>query len=332
MAETTLQGCGVYRILNLANGKFYIGSSTEVAGRRMDHLYALRANRHHSYRLQADYDLHGEASIVFEMVEQVDDTDQLLAVEQWWMDHTRSYDEGVGYNISPTAGNTLGKPCLPATREKIGNAHRGRRQSPNTIARRMDTLASPEHKERMARWFRSEETRAKISKTKGGSGYVLTASDIRDAISLYQAGDISILKLAGRFNVSYQQMRNALSGMGPKFASVRQSVEKATAGSDLKSVARKIALSLSTVTVEVADEIRRLYAVGDVLQTTLADRFGINKVTVHRIIKGKHIYGSASSDPLETTNIRLSRIESLAPLLRLLETSDDEPLGPSPEG
>jgi group I intron endonuclease len=285
MAETTLQGCGVYRILNLVNGKFYIGSSIEVSGRWRDHLYALRSQRHHSYRLQADYDIHGESSFVAELVEAVADPATLLKVEQWWIDHTRCCEESLGYNIAPTAGNTLGKPCLPATREKIGSANRGRRQSPVTIARRMETLAAPEHKERMARWFRTEETRSKVSRTKGGSGYVLTVKDIERAVGLYETGNYAIRAIALMFRVGYSQMRNALHGNGPKFGSTRQTDISIRSGNSPKEVAAKISRTLSLLSDRVVQKIREKYETGLYTQLALADEFGVDPVIVNRIVK-----------------------------------------------
>ena len=310
MVATSLLGCGIYRILNLINGKFYIGSSIEREGRRYDHLWALRANRHHSYRLQADFNLYGESAFVFEAVENIDDPARLLEAEQWWIDDSCCYDEDIGYNISPTAGSTLGKAQSEKTKDKIRQKALGRVWSEEAVNKLKATFALPEHNERMAAWFRSEEFRSRISLTKGGSGYVLNLDDIAKAIVLYETGDISIKKIAAAFDVSYQQMRSALMAIGPKFGEERQVYDPINCGNDAASIARKIAKTLCSVSDETADEIRRIYAEGGVFQSNLAKRFGVSKVTVHRIIKAKHAYGSVESAPIETARRNPKRVNA----------------------
>lgn len=42
----------IYMILNLKNGKKYIGSATNFQRRKTKHLYQLKNNKHHSISLQ----------------------------------------------------------------------------------------------------------------------------------------------------------------------------------------------------------------------------------------------------------------------------------------
>ena len=62
---------GIYRIRNLVNGKFYLGSAKDIKCRWNRHRYDLRRKNHHSQYLQRAWDLHGEESFVFEVVEEV---------------------------------------------------------------------------------------------------------------------------------------------------------------------------------------------------------------------------------------------------------------------
>jgi GIY-YIG catalytic domain/NUMOD3 motif len=71
---------GVYQI----NGpdRVYIGSSDDIPRRWKTHLSQLRGGRHHNYRLQEAWNLHGEAAFTFEIIEEVAHLDGLITAEQ----------------------------------------------------------------------------------------------------------------------------------------------------------------------------------------------------------------------------------------------------------
>lgn len=65
--------CGVYKITNVVNGKFYIGSSKDIKDRWNSHRSDLNGNtRHHSKSLQDDWEKYGESSFRFEILEKCD--------------------------------------------------------------------------------------------------------------------------------------------------------------------------------------------------------------------------------------------------------------------
>jgi group I intron endonuclease len=76
----------IYKIINIENAKFYIGSSIVVAARWRKHVRELRAGRHHCPHLQAAWNKYGEDSFVFRVVEVVDPASGLPAAEQRWLD------------------------------------------------------------------------------------------------------------------------------------------------------------------------------------------------------------------------------------------------------
>lgn len=76
----------IYKIINVENAKFYVGSTIVVTARWRKHLRDLRANKHHCPHLQAAWNKYGEDSFVFRVVEVVDDHTQLNAAEQKWLD------------------------------------------------------------------------------------------------------------------------------------------------------------------------------------------------------------------------------------------------------
>ena len=52
--------CGIYMILNLINGKRYIGSSIDIYNRLHEHLHNLKNNKSHNNHLQNSWNKYGE--------------------------------------------------------------------------------------------------------------------------------------------------------------------------------------------------------------------------------------------------------------------------------
>lgn len=111
---------GIYQIRNTVNGKRYIGSAKSFHTRWAKHRSTLRQGKHHSRRLQNAYNKHGKKAFVFEIL-MVCVKEDLLFYEQRALDRLQPK-----YNMSPTAGNTLGVACGPERRRKIGEVHKGK--------------------------------------------------------------------------------------------------------------------------------------------------------------------------------------------------------------
>jgi len=110
---------GVYKILNLLDGKVYVGSSTRTIKRRLwEHLYRLRLNKHINSHLQNAFNKYGESNFKFEIVEFCNSEDCLIR-EQYYKDLWKSYDDNFGYDICKTAGNTLGVTWEADRRKKL---------------------------------------------------------------------------------------------------------------------------------------------------------------------------------------------------------------------
>jgi len=90
---------GVYKIVNLVNGKIYIGSSIDIKGRWKEHIRDLKNNKHHSTYLQRSWNKYGEDNFKFCIVEECNN-DQTLDKEQYYLDKYKSYDKRNGYNIA----------------------------------------------------------------------------------------------------------------------------------------------------------------------------------------------------------------------------------------
>jgi group I intron endonuclease len=113
---------GVYKILNLINGKIYVGSSVKLKNRRKRHFYELRHNRHGNDHLQRSFNKYGEENFQFSILEYVADNSIILQREQHWIDFYKSYDFKIGYNICPIAGSNLGRKNTEETKLKISKS------------------------------------------------------------------------------------------------------------------------------------------------------------------------------------------------------------------
>ena len=151
---------GIYQITNQVNGKRYIGSSVCIETRWRVHLTALRDGTHHSLYLQRVFNKYGEEAFAFEILEKIK-KEQCIQREQHYFD-TLSPE----YNISPTAGSTLGIRLPLETRRKLSAAHKGLQVSEETKRRLSEVNKGEQHP--MYGKQPSEETRRKISEALKG--------------------------------------------------------------------------------------------------------------------------------------------------------------------
>ena len=66
----------IYKIKNIENGKYYIGSTKNYEGRKKQHILQLKNRNHHNYKLQKDWDFYGEECFEFSVLEEVNDNEQ----------------------------------------------------------------------------------------------------------------------------------------------------------------------------------------------------------------------------------------------------------------
>lgn len=114
---------GVYQIRNLVNNKVYVGSAVDINRRKREHYAQLSKGKHCNQKLQNAYNKYGVENFSFEIVESVEDPQQLISREQYYIDKFNAVNEG--YNICPIAGNTLGVYPSNESRQKMSKAHKG---------------------------------------------------------------------------------------------------------------------------------------------------------------------------------------------------------------
>jgi group I intron endonuclease len=101
-----MENKGIYKIVNLINGKFYIGSASSKGGFRKrwnEHRSGLKNGVHPNKHLQRAWVKYGEDNFRFEILEKLNDTSIILEREQYYINTLQPQ-----YNICKIAGNTLG--------------------------------------------------------------------------------------------------------------------------------------------------------------------------------------------------------------------------------
>lgn len=89
---------GIYKITNLINSKFYIGSSKNCRCRKNQHFSDLKLNKHCNRYLQRSYNKYGKENFKFEILENCE-IDQLLILEQKYIDELKPQ-----YNLGSVVG------------------------------------------------------------------------------------------------------------------------------------------------------------------------------------------------------------------------------------
>lgn len=158
---------GIYAITH-SDGRAYIGSSVNILGRWACHVSILRTNKHHSPKLQRAWNKYGESAFIFSVIEVVELASDLIAREQFHIDCARSFAHG--FNISPTAGNTLGRKHCDEAIKKMSAKATGRICSEQTRKKmsmsKMGKKASLEVRLKMSAAMRGKNTRKATDETK----------------------------------------------------------------------------------------------------------------------------------------------------------------------
>lgn len=90
--------CGIYKIYNTVENKCYIGKSLNIEGRWSAHKNLLRNGKHHSKKMQLDFDKYGMNSFEFRIIKVVDDPLWLDYYESYYAEKYNAFNEG--YNTA----------------------------------------------------------------------------------------------------------------------------------------------------------------------------------------------------------------------------------------
>lgn len=157
---------GIYSITNLCNDKRYIGSSARIKARFAEHRCSLRKGRHPNQHLQSAWSKYGENAFEFYVVEI---TEHLLEREEQYILLYEADDRSKGYNLHSLPTDTTkseehrrkisetwkkkyadgyvhhrkGMKNTPAMIEAVRQSNIGRKQSVETITKRVSQLRRP---------------------------------------------------------------------------------------------------------------------------------------------------------------------------------------------
>lgn len=191
----------IYKITNLVNDKFYVGSTINKKVRFRQHRRFLRQNRHHCKHLQAAWNLYGESKFTFEVIEFVDISLDLAGVEDTYLaehvgkDHcynsgysSRAPWRGAPAHVTPNYGNTMSQEQKTVlsnyTKQQWLDAdpRTGARHSEETRAKISAKVQAALAEGRGGKFVPSEETRRKMSEALKGNqcakGYKRTPEEI----------------------------------------------------------------------------------------------------------------------------------------------------------
>lgn len=194
---------GVYRIKNVVNGKIYIGSSVDLMNRMYCHKSRLRRGIHKNPHLQSAWNKYGEENFEFTVLEIVENKDDVLDVEQLYLD---TYHPD--YNVFKYTEYTRRDDHLTDEhKEKISKSKQGTnvgednhfygRKHSRETKKKLSIIAS----ERIL----SDEHKANIGKAQIGekSHYAkLTWDKVREIRRLYEKEHWTEHMLIDKFNMS----------------------------------------------------------------------------------------------------------------------------------
>lgn len=123
MSQDLKNKMGIYQIINIIDGKRYIGSSNNLQKRRLEHFNKLKNNKHFNYYLQNAYNKYDLQNFKFEVLEFVESEDLLLSREQYYMELYHVCDRHKGYNLIVDATRNIPSEEI---RKKMSEAHKGK--------------------------------------------------------------------------------------------------------------------------------------------------------------------------------------------------------------
>lgn len=163
--------CGIYGILNIKTGKWYVGQAVDVGRRWERHLRELKYQHHHNAILQRSYDKYGPYAFSFFLLEECA-AEKLGEREIFWIEKKDSFNSGYNLNKGGDGGN-LGWKMPDSVKRKIAFANSGERsfwwgkkQTESANKKRRQALLGPKNHNYGKKF--SEETRRKLSEAHRG--------------------------------------------------------------------------------------------------------------------------------------------------------------------
>ena len=177
---------GIYSITNLINGKRYIGQSTNIQQRWINHKAELRHNNHYNEHLQHAWNKYGEDNFCFEILV-LCDKDDLDEKERGMIAMWRTTNPEYGYNDDD--GGKAGRHLGVRHRQKIGAQQKGKTRAPfSEEHRRRLSLSHLGKITAMKGRHHTEESKQKLSESHKGKKYKPQTEEHKQKISAALTG------------------------------------------------------------------------------------------------------------------------------------------------
>ena len=163
---------GIYKIINVMNNKFYVGSAEDFTRRKRVHWWQLRRGTHVNKHLQAAWKKYGEQAFTFVIVEELSLEADVLAAENVWLKAHVGKD--YCYNLAtdataPTLGWTGEKN--PMWGKTFSHTEEAKAKIAAASAARVQTEEEKDKRRKSMRGHHiSAATKAKISAALSGEG------------------------------------------------------------------------------------------------------------------------------------------------------------------
>lgn len=170
--------CGIYQIKNNISGKKYIGQSSDLKGRKKEHRYKLKNNKHENPHLQKAFYKYGMDAFTFSVLLYCDPFN-LSFYEQLCVDNlkpeynilTECVESSLGYKHTEEAKRKMKEAQNRITREGKRRGGGGGRLPGFVVSEETKQKISKAHKGKIV----SEETRKKMSEVRTGiRPYIIT--------------------------------------------------------------------------------------------------------------------------------------------------------------
>lgn len=181
---------GIYKIINITNNHFYIGSAKNLYSRQKDHFNRLYNGTHPNIILQRSYDKYKFDSFKFEILEECS-KEILIEREQYYLDNLKPK-----YNICQKAYSRLGVKHTEETKIKMRLSKLGKKQSESH--RKNTGLAS------IGRKYGLETA---LQKIKSNPLIILNENLVREIKVDLNLG-IDCRTLSNKYNIKYPTIRN----------------------------------------------------------------------------------------------------------------------------
>lgn len=168
----------IYKIVCLKNNRVYIGQTVNLKNRKQFHIYQLKNNIHQNPWLQEDYNKYGNINFQFSVLECVENKEDALKRETYWMNYYGGVNSNLIYNVK---GNGKGQDNKEYAKSKVqfkrfdnfkGHKHtkQSKLKTSNTLKRlyregkRVSTLSGKAGKDNsFYRKHHTEETKKHLS-------------------------------------------------------------------------------------------------------------------------------------------------------------------------